>query len=262
MNEKTKKKTFCFTVDDNVRFLKEITERGCESIFEHPYLALYKRLHDAFGLKVQLNLFYLTDGFELSDMPSIYFDEWRENSDWLKLSFHSRLENRRPYEFSSYDEVFSHCRAVNDEICRFASPSALARTTTIHYCLATNEGLEALKANGVEGLLGLFGDEKNLIASYGIDGEDRKRLLDGKIIRKRGICFSAIDIVLNLYDAEQIIGILKRLSGRRRINVMIHEQYFYEDYYRYQSDFAEKLEGSFEYLTCNKYESSFFEDLL
>ena len=27
-------------------------------MFDHPYLAMYRRLHEKFGLKVQLNLFY------------------------------------------------------------------------------------------------------------------------------------------------------------------------------------------------------------
>ena len=43
---------FCFTVDDNIRFLKEITENRYQSIFDHPYLAMYRRLHEEFDLKV------------------------------------------------------------------------------------------------------------------------------------------------------------------------------------------------------------------
>ena len=85
-------KTFCFTVDDNIRFLKEITENAYSSIFEHPYLAMYKRLHEEFDLKVQLNLFYRTEDFDLSKMSSAYYSEWEENADWLKLSFHSDFE--------------------------------------------------------------------------------------------------------------------------------------------------------------------------
>ncbi len=45
---------FCFTVDDNIRFLKELTRNRYNSIFDHPYLAMYKRLHEEFGLKIQL----------------------------------------------------------------------------------------------------------------------------------------------------------------------------------------------------------------
>ena len=43
-------KWFCYTVDDNIRFLKEINERRPNSLFDHPYLAMYKRLHKQFGL--------------------------------------------------------------------------------------------------------------------------------------------------------------------------------------------------------------------
>ena len=50
------KKTFCFTVDDNIRFLKEIAEKNYKSIFEHPYLAMYKRLHEEFDLKGTVKL--------------------------------------------------------------------------------------------------------------------------------------------------------------------------------------------------------------
>ena len=50
-------KCFCFTVDDNIRFLKELTENPVDSIFAHPYLAMYQRLHVKFDLKVQLKEF-------------------------------------------------------------------------------------------------------------------------------------------------------------------------------------------------------------
>ena len=107
-------KTFCFTVDDNIRFLKEITERKYNSIFAHPYLAMYKRLHETFDLQVQLNLFYWMEGFDLSQMGDQYRKEWEENAHWLKLSFHSDYENVEPYKTSGYEEVYTHCKQVND----------------------------------------------------------------------------------------------------------------------------------------------------
>ena len=74
-------KKFCFTVDDNIRFLKELTERMPESIFDHPYLALYRTLHEEYGLKVQLNLFYEMKDFDLSMMTDRYRDEFSANAD-------------------------------------------------------------------------------------------------------------------------------------------------------------------------------------
>ena len=178
-------KTFCFTVDDNIRFFKEITQNKCQSIFEHPYLAMYKRLHDEFDLKVQLNLFYRLEDFVLSEFSDEYKAEWAANADWLKLSFHSDYENVRPYEFSGYDEVYQDCKKINDQILRFASPNSLAKTTTVHYCVATEEGLKAIYDNNVLGLLGLFGNKANPRTSYGIDDCNAANIRNGQIFEKR-----------------------------------------------------------------------------
>ena len=59
-------KNFCFTIDDNIRFLKEITEGEFESIFEYPYLSMLARLHEKFDLKIQMNLFYRLGDFDLA----------------------------------------------------------------------------------------------------------------------------------------------------------------------------------------------------
>ena len=254
-------KTFCFTVDDNVRCLKEMTESGCGSIFDHPYLAMYKRLREQFDLKVQLNLFYRCEGFDLSKMSDRYRAEWAQNADWLKLSFHSEYENVKPYAASGYDEVYDDCHRVHEQILRFASDASLAKTTTVHYCLATGEGLRALADNGVQGLLGLYGTEEKPRSSYSIGAEDAKRLRGGEILKLDGICHGSIDIILNLFSKSQILEQLGDLLARDCIRVMIHEQYFYADYPRYQPDFEEKIGAAFRFMTENGYESRFFEEI-
>jgi hypothetical protein len=248
-------------VDDNIRFLKEITENGYQSIFDHPYLAMYWRLHQEFDLKIQLNLFYRMESFDLSMMSDAYYEEWKANADWLKLSFHSDYENVRPYEDAGYDEVYQDCRRVHEQICRFASPEVLADTTTIHYCLLTREGLAAMEKNGVKGLLGLFGTQENPRTSYGIDECRAARIRCGEILQIDKISFASIDIVLNCFSTEEILHKLARMRMQEGIRVMIHEQYFYADYHLYQPEFAQKLRATFADLRENGYQSCFFEDL-
>ncbi len=255
-------KTFCFTVDDNIRFLKELTESAYKSLFDHPYMAVYKRLHEAFDLKVQLNLFYRMEGFDLSQMTAAYYEEWRGNAHWLKLSFHSAWENVRPYERSGYDEVYRDCRAVHEQICRFASPATLADTTTIHYCCTTPAGTQALADNGVRGLLGLYGTAEQPCLSYEVGEDTASRIRAGEILRVNGIAHAPIDIVLNGCSKEAIPERLAGLTHRDTVWVMIHEQYFYEDYKWYQPDFEDKLHAAFACLTKAGYHSRFFEELL
>ena len=255
-------KNFCFTVDDNIRFFRETAERGYESIFEHPYLDMYRRLHEKYGLKIQLNLFYEDEKFNLSEMPDRYRGEWAACADWLKLSFHSDFENVRPYENSGFDEVFSDCRAVNEEILRFASEKNLAKTTTVHYCQTTKDGVRALSENGVLGLLGLFGSEASPASSYSIEEESAAKIRQGITLSLDGMAFSSLDMVINTFKIDDILPRLEELSLRDSLRVMIHEQYFYEDYKSYQPDFEEKLVTVFSYLTKNDYESFFFEELI
>ena len=255
-------KHFCFTVDDNIRFLKEITEHRYGSMFQHPYLAMYRRLHEEFDLKVQLNLFYRMEGFDLSRVSDAYYEEWKANSDWIKLSFHSDCENECPYRGAGYDEVFNDCKRVHEQIQRFASPAALADTTTVHYCLLTSDGVRAMEDNGVCGLLGLFGTPEQPRTSYGIPEDKASLIRDGEILKIGKTAFASIDLVLNCFSTEKILERLSRMSHRDGIRVMIHEQYFYEDYPRYQPDFEEKLRATFDFLTKHKYQSVFYESLL
>ena len=253
---------FCFTVDDNIRFLKEITENHRTSIFDHPYIAMYKRLHEEFGLKIQLNLFYQMENFDLSQMSDAYYDEWKANADWLKLSFHSEMENVRPYETSGYGKVYNDCKRVNEQIKRFASPATLAKTTTIHYCLLTKDGQKAMADNGVLGLLGLFGTNEKPRSSYGIEERKAEKIRSGEILKIGKISFASIDIVLNCFSTKEILEQLMCMRERNCIRVMIHEQYFYADYVGYQPDFEEKLRSTFAYLSDNGYQSAFYESLI
>ncbi len=255
-------KHFCFTVDDNIRVFKELTEREYTSVFDHPYLAAYRRLHEKHGLCVQLNLFYECEGFTLASMTDRYRDEFEKNADWLKMSFHSRLENVRPYEHSGYEEVYADCKAVEDEILRFAGKKTLAKTTTIHFCLLTAGGIRAMEKRGTQGLLGLYGNDQKPRLSYQTGEEDVIRIRAGKTVTDGKIAYAGIDIVLNLYSREENLALLSQLYGRSLIKVMIHEQYFYPDYPYYQADFEEKLDAVFAALVRKGYKGTFFEKTL
>lgn len=255
-------KSYSFTIDDNIRFLKEINEQRCESLFSHPYTAMLRRLHEKFNLKIQLNLFYRLGDFTLSDMTDTYREEWCAASDWLKLSFHSDYENVCPYESSDYDEVFRDCAAVNDEILRFASPSSLAKTTTVHYCKTTPDGVRALSDNGISGLLGLFGTKEKPTTSYSLPESAAAEIREGKILALGGMSYAAIDMVVNGVQKSEIAQRLDQFLSHSTVRIMIHEQYFYPDYKAYQPDFEEKLATAFSLLNENGYESRFFEELI
>ena len=132
----------------------------------------------------------------------------------------------------------------------------------MHYCLATPDGIKALAANGIKGLLGLFGDDDAPVTSYSLDEEKAKMLRDGGIYNDGEMSYAGIDIVLNCYSREENAEKLMCLLRRKNIKVMIHEQFFYEDYPYYQADFREKLRDVFKMLVSEGYNSVFFEKMI
>ena len=251
-------RTYCFTIDDNIRFLKEITEGAPSSLFHHPYTGMLRRLHERFGIKIQLNLFYRMAGFTLSEMTDHYKSEWQANADWLKLSFHSLEEVASPYLTASYDEVFADCAAVHREILRFAGKASLAATTTVHCCHTTRAGVQALSNLGIRGLLGLFGTR----TSYSLSDDVAEILRQGKTLSLEGITYGNLDLVINNLKRDEILPALAALLHHDEIHVMIHEQYFYTDYRAYQEDFEEKLAITFARLHDAGFKNLFFEEMI
>ena len=103
-------KYYRFSLDDNIWVFRDLARGRYHSIFEHPYLSFLREIHEEFHSKIQLNVYYETEGFCLSQMPDSYKGEWEENADWLRLSFHARADDPpSPYEKSGYAELFADC---------------------------------------------------------------------------------------------------------------------------------------------------------
>ena len=117
-----------------------------------------------------------------------------------------------------------------------------------------------MKDCGVEGLLGLYGNENKPRSSYQNTPEECALIRRGETVRCDGIAYAGIDIVLNCFAKEEILSILNGLADRALVKIMIHEQYFYPDYPLYQNDFEEKICAAFEFLEKNGFQSIFFEE--
>ena len=256
------KKFFTFTMDDNVQFLQDLTANNSESIFDHPYTKMLKDFHEKYGIKVQLNLFYENPSFTLLDFPEKYKEEWKKNSSWLKLSFHSKKESQLPYLNSDYQEVYEDCKQAHEEILRFAGEECLGKTTTLHFVRTTENGLRALKDCGVQGLLGAYGTEEKPRNSYQNTEDEASVLRRGEIAYSNGIAYAGIDIILDRFTIPEILEQLNGLKNRKMVKILIHEQQFYAHHVKYQPEYKDKLKTAFEFLRNNEYESAFFEDLL
>ena len=273
---------FRVSSDDNIRFLKELTEGDYVSIFDHPYLAVYKKAHDLYGAKAHLNLFYAFDDqarslfssnpsyFDLSMMTDRYKEEFIANSSWLKLTFHAKSEfPDKPYQYADRKTVREDCIAVCKEICRFAGRECLSNSTTIHWGEANREVVRQLRALGLTSLTGYFTRDEadEPLVSYYAEPElvDHIGARDFWMDTQEDMIFGRIDSVLNIGSLEEVMAEVRTVAEDPHrggfVSIMIHEQYFYPDYINYLSDFADRVLKPCQLLQAKGYTGSHISDI-
>ena len=145
------------SLEGNILFLRDLAHDDARSLFEHPYLAFWQRMHREYGTKVHAGIYLECPGFHLSEFPDRFHAEWQENADWLRLAFHARAaEPARPYLDTPAEQVEQDYLAVTEQILRFAGHALLSPFTTIGSAEATREACRALHRQGVRGLAGAF----------------------------------------------------------------------------------------------------------
>ena len=277
-------KKFRLSSDDNILFLQDINKNKDKytSIFENPYLAIYKKAHDRFGAKVHLNLFYEfipnsrdfsgeREYFNLSMMTDKFRDEFRANSDWLKLAFHANAEYPdKPYKYATPEKIREDYTKVCREIERFAGAECISNTTTVHWGEATKEGVRELRRLGLRSLTGYFRTNKDgdPIVSYyfGADKLDLVADRDYWYDAETDMNFVQIDLVLNEKTYEHNMDALGNIINDPLrggfVSLMIHEQYFHSDYRRHLPDFEARVLDACKMMKENGYVGIHLKDLV
>jgi len=272
---------YSVSVDDNIFFLWDITKNKdvYNSIFENPYLAVYKKAHDLYGAKVRINLFYEIDEtyhdvfgkFDLSMVTDKFKSEWIANSDWLHLAFHANTEfPEYPYINTTYDKIKDDYRKIIAEIKRFAGDEVIERGTTFHFGSSNRTGIRAVRAEGLGLLMGYLEVDENgeSYVSYYLTPE---QIATANVYgfwkdHSEDMIFGKIDAVLNLCSAEENIQILEnslvKYPKKGFIEVMIHEQYFYEFYFQYKPEFEELVLSACKWCSEHGYAGSFASDVV
>lgn len=272
------------SIDDSIMFLMDINENKniYRSIFENPFLAFLKKAHELYNARIHINLFYEYNDismlcfkkhktpFNLSMMTDKFKKEFIHHSDWLHFSFHAKSEfPDRPYENTSYKRIENDIKLVKTEIERFAGANISPPVTTLHWGASNETGVRALRANGYKLLNGEFGespDGKSFV-SYHYPSEFARHVCKRDFWKdyELDVIFSKYDIVLNKFNTtDEMISELKKIKSDPHtggfIELLTHEQYFYDDYKSYIPEYSNILLNACEFLTESGYQGMFFTD--
>lgn len=274
MNVKmAERRGYRLSVDDVIWAFQDIAQHSeYTSIFDNPFFALYKRVHDVYGTKVHMNIYYETveKDFNLSMFPDKYKNEWKENAHWLHLSFHGLADKPNwPYREAGYDKVKHDCDLVMEQILRFAGPEVTGPVTTLHFGDATAEGVQALYDCGIRVIQSEFMTSTGEpLPKYGLSDEELKQVRYDTFWKdpKSGMIYYGCDAILNKRNIEDIGPWMdefqEKYPDRPFVDVLIHEQYFYPHYKRYLADYEERVVTGVKWCHEHGYAPCFVTEML
>jgi hypothetical protein len=276
-------KKYRISVDDNILFLQDIAEKDYKSIFDNPFLAVYKKVHDMYRTKIHMNLYYeYTDQcmqyfsnhkkyFNLSMMPDKYKEEFRANADWLRFSFHARANcPDYPYRDTSMKKMDDDINQVHKELLRFIGKDSLSPVTTLHWGTTNLNGVRVLRNNGYKGLVGYFEFDSNglpwVAYHYPPDIIENLSKRDFWIDTKEDMVLVKCDLCLNLYKISEIVPLLDEIKKNPHragfMELLIHEQYFYKEYVSYIPEYGDLVLTAAKWAAENGYEPSFLSEAI
>ncbi|MBP5641066.1 MAG: hypothetical protein J6X55_16415 [Victivallales bacterium] len=241
-----------FFIDDHSFTFTELSKQRPKHAFDHFYLAHLKKLNKLYGLKVTLNTFFHDDHHDcdLTAMPDIWKNEFIDNSDWLKFSFHAYSEfPDRPYAEADA-ETFGHDWDITQqEIVRFAGEESFIAPVVIHWAnihpavaqeairrgMTCYHGPMRLRVTGGPSLASrMKGGNMNETEQRSMSGEDRAASTEGLRLHygfqdegsyfnkhtafydpTLGICFFSSTVCCNLVP---LANIAPRYQDAMRIN--------------------------------------------
>ncbi|MCS7238947.1 MAG: twin-arginine translocation signal domain-containing protein [Thermoguttaceae bacterium] len=258
-----------FAIDDNSFFLRDIAQNGYRSLFDCFYLARLRELHQKYGTKFVLNIYYTTgDDFNLSKFPDRYRSEWADNAEWLRLAFHAYAdEPARPYQNASPNKLAADYDLVAEQVLRFAGEQTWTPTTIVHWGMVLPVALPVLRQRGVRVLSGYFRKIGGLWdVNYNLDPIRSEYLYrhDALMDFDVDIVFSKIDVVCNTMTPAQVVQTLAPLvedvNTAEIMDLMTHEQYFWSFYSNYLPDHWERVEAAIRFVSERGYKPVFLHE--
>jgi hypothetical protein len=257
-----------FSIDDNSFFLRDIAQKGYRSLFDCWYLKMLRDLHQKYGVKYTLNIYYTTGAdFSLPQFSDRYKPEWRDNAHWLRLAFHAYADKPdRPYQDTPPEKLIADLELVAAEIRRFAGEESYAPPTVIHWAMTRHSVLKPLFSRGVRVLSGSFKSGSRYDINYRWNDEVCEYLSRHNAWKdfQSGIVFSRCSIVCNKVPVEQIAPTLEPQANDPNtaeiMDLFTHEQYFWPFYTHYLPDHPQRLDAAIRWVTEHGYKPVFFHE--
>ena len=269
-----------FFIDDNSFFWTDIIKNRPRSLFDQFYLKFLKRMHDEYGTKFTLNLFFRNDHepCELSSFPDSYKKEFADNAHWLKMSWHAYSEfPDRPYQNVPAEKVASDYDLIKSEVCRIAGEESFIPPVAAHWSMIRPDGMAELVKRGVRVMTSQFINPKTSLSEdqrgpHLCDIGFFQNLRECLYLEKEQMLYSFAQNVLYLHGMlicnywtpaeikEKLAQVQKESVRHEILSLETHEQYTFPSYFNYLPDHMERMETAIRWATEEGYAPVFFAE--
>ncbi len=142
------------SIDDCQRALACLRDPAVKSIYDVPFFAQLKEWHEAFGAKFTCYVFGESSDFSLSEVPTVFREEFSAASSWLKFGFHATSTGIEKTRAQTAAEFAGNFAKVNSAIDAFAGTEARSRVLRLDYFFAKEDWIPEIFSAGTQTLLG------------------------------------------------------------------------------------------------------------
>lgn len=256
LENRTRNNIFHLSFDDTIQLFKYLNDNKCTSIFENSTLNWYKELHEKYGVVISCYVYYEDGGFNLSQFPSTYKDEFIKNSSWLRFGFHT-LNGKKDYKSG---DISSDYQKTVKELERIVGPESIDNVVRLQMFQGSYDGIKEiskLKEQPIKGLL--TADDKR--QSYYLPYNENVYIYNHDVYYDELMALYFFSTDFRIEFVDNIDDKLKELKSdcwnnqRGDLVVFSHE-------WALNVENKDKIERVCEYAKNKGYRFKFFEDII
>lgn len=215
--------TIHFSVDDVIGCFENLTrnEKKYNSVFDEPFFAYIKSLHEKYNAKVSLYCFYEKEGFSLDECTERFADDFKASSGWLKFGFHAA----KPGAFKNFagEGGRSVYKMFVSQIERITGTSdCITKTVRLDYFSGDKKFIEAISdkssKNGIRQLLCADSSSRD---SYYLDSVQKSELNKNEKLFADNLVFAKTDFRFD--DVKNFRRLFNENRDEREVVVFTHE---------------------------------------
>ena len=258
MNCDTNAKVLHFSFDDVIGVLKNLNSETYTSVFEQYMLNDLKTLHDEYGCVFTLNCFCSdTSGFDISQLTTKYANEFQQNKDWLRFSFHAEDSDSNYSDASTYtvEPLVSYGKFVTGIYRLTGSYDCIDRFVRLGYFGGTLGIVNELMSTN-NGIIGLYSSDDTRL-SYYLD------TVKNDIVISKGKLFDSENTIMFIrslprLDSNDVQSIISNID----LPYQKYTEVFGHEYSAsYSVEFRTKISTICEWANSHGYEYGYFDKI-